>query len=126
MNAEIESTIHLFKKKRKNKLLYNESKDKEQKYFCGTCLHGYSKRRLLEAHKPDCQGITKTAVRIEMPEPGENILKFQNHHKQLPAPFDYTLISKVSSNHFTALNATLKKATSKRLSFMKLVAVVTS
>ena len=49
-------------------------------------MHGYSKESLLDAHKPDFQGITKRTVKIEMPEP-ETIIKFQNHHKQLPAPF---------------------------------------
>ena len=69
-----------------NGLLYDQSNHKEKKYFCETCLHGYSKESLLNAHKPDCQGIIKRAVKIEMPEPNTK-LKFQNHHKQLPAPF---------------------------------------
>ena len=42
---------------------------------------------MLEAHKPDCRGIGQTALRVEMPEDGENKLTFQNHHKQFPAPF---------------------------------------
>ena len=42
---------------------------------------------LLEPHKPDCRGIGQTAVQVEMPEEGKNKLAFQNHHKQLPAPY---------------------------------------
>ena len=58
-----------------------------RKHFCERCLHGYSRKDLLEAHKPDCRGIGQTAVRVEMPSAGENKLTFQNHHKQFPAPF---------------------------------------
>ena len=70
-----------------NRLLYDQSKHRERKHFCERCLHGYSREDLLEAHKPECQGIGQTAVRVEMPEEGKNILSFQNHHKQLKAPF---------------------------------------
>ena len=70
-----------------NRLLYAESKHKGRKHFCMRCLHGYSREDLLEAHKPECRGIGKTAVRVEMPEEGKNKISFQNHHKQLPAPF---------------------------------------
>ena len=72
-----------------NRLLYDRSKHKERKHFCERCLHGYTREDLLEAHKPECRGIgqTLTAVRVEMPEEGKNKLAFQNHHKQLPAPY---------------------------------------
>ena len=42
-----------------NRLLYNQSKHEHKKHFCETCLHGYSEKRL-DAHKVDCQGITKS------------------------------------------------------------------
>lgn len=70
-----------------NRLLYDQSKHRERKHFCERCLHGYTREDLLEAHKPECRGIGRTAVRVEMPEEGENKLAFQNHHKQLPAPY---------------------------------------
>ena len=70
-----------------NRLLYNQSKHANSKYFCERCLHGYTREDLLEAHKPECRGIGQTAVRVEMPEEGKNKLSFQNHHKQLPVPF---------------------------------------
>ena len=41
-----------------NRLLYDQSKHREKKHFCERCLHGYSREDLLEAHKPDCQGIS--------------------------------------------------------------------
>ena len=70
-----------------NRLLYTESKHKERKHFCERCLHGYSREELLKAHKPECRGIGQTAVRVKMPEEGKNKLSFQNHCKQLSAPF---------------------------------------
>ena len=70
-----------------NRLLYDQSKHRERKHFCGSCLHGYTRKDLLEAHKPECRWIGQTAVRVEMPEEGKNKLAFQNHHKQLPTPF---------------------------------------
>ena len=71
-----------------NRLLYDQSKHRERKHFCERCLHGYTRKDLLEAHKPDCRGIGQTAVRVDMPEVGKNDkITFQNHHKQFPAPF---------------------------------------
>ena len=70
-----------------NRLLYDQSKHRERKHFCERCLHGYTREDLLEAHKPECRGNGQTAVRVEMPEEGKNKLAFQNHQKQLPAPF---------------------------------------
>ena len=70
-----------------NRLLNNQSKNTNRKHFCERCLHGYIREDLLEAHKSDCRGIGQTAVRVEMPEEGKNRLTFQNHHKQLPAPY---------------------------------------
>ena len=70
-----------------NRLLYDQSKHHGRIHFCERCLHGYSREDLLEAHKPECRGISQTAVRVEMPEEGKNKLTFQNNHKQLPAPY---------------------------------------
>ncbi|KAK3707294.1 hypothetical protein QZH41_004240 [Actinostola sp. cb2023] len=70
-----------------SRLLYDQSKHRERKYFCERCLHGYSREDLLEAHRPECRGIGQTAVRVEMPEEGKNKLTFQNYHKQMPAPY---------------------------------------
>ena len=70
-----------------NRLLYDQSKHRERKQFCERCLHGYSREDLLEAHRPECKGIGQTAARVEMPEEGKNKFTFQNHHKQLPAPY---------------------------------------
>ncbi|KAK3767931.1 hypothetical protein RRG08_052614 [Elysia crispata] len=66
-----------------NRLLYDQSKHREKKHFCERCLHGYSREDLLEDHKP----ARESAARVEMPEEGKNTLTFQNHQRQLPAPY---------------------------------------
>ncbi|GFR66063.1 hypothetical protein ElyMa_005547700 [Elysia marginata] len=70
-----------------DRLLYDQNNHREKTYFCERCLHGYTNEALLEKHKPACRGIGQTAVRVEMPEEGKNKLTFQNHHRQLPAPY---------------------------------------
>ena len=79
--------FHYTRIKDLNRLLYDQSKHKDRKHFCERCLRGYTREDLLEAHKPECRGIGQTAVRVEMAEEGKNKLAFQNHHKQLPAPY---------------------------------------
>ena len=51
-----------------------------------TCLYGFSRKELLDAHKPYCEGISKRAEKIVMPEPGTTV-EFKNYHKQLQTPF---------------------------------------
>ncbi|MEW8615747.1 MAG: hypothetical protein AB2610_21530, partial [Candidatus Thiodiazotropha sp.] len=84
---EMAGKFHYTWIKNLNRLLYDQSKHRERKHFCERCLHGYRREDLLEAHRPECRGIGQTAVRVEMPEEGKNKLTFQNHHKQLPAPY---------------------------------------
>ena len=79
--------FHYARIKDRNRLLRDQSKHKERKHFCERCLHGYTREDLLQAHKLECRGIGQTAVRVEMPEEGKNAQAFQNHHKQLPAPY---------------------------------------
>ena len=50
------------------------------------CLQCFSSERVLANHVNNC--LTINAVQaINMPKQGENILKFNNFHKQLPVPF---------------------------------------
>ena len=72
-----------------NRLLNHQSKHTNRLYFCERCLHGFTRQDLLEEHKPDCLGINQAAVAIEMPKPGTEQAKisFENHHKQLKAPY---------------------------------------
>ena len=84
---EKDSKFHYAWIRNLDSLLYDQNKYKGRTYFCERCLHGYCREDLLAAHKPECRGIGQTAVWVEMPEEGKNKLAFQNHHKQLPAPY---------------------------------------
>ena len=80
-----------------NAFMYNQSKHKEGKHFCMYCLQCFSSERILENHVNNCLTING-AEAINMPKQGENILKFNNFHKQLPVPFviyaDFEAITK--------------------------------
>ena len=69
-----------------NRFMYNKSKDKERKHFCMYCLQSFSSESILVKHINNCLTINGKQA-INMPKKGENILKFDNFHKQLPVPF---------------------------------------
>ena len=80
-----------------NAFMYNQSKHKERKHFCMYCLQCFSSERILANRVSNCLTING-AQAINMPKQGENILKFNNFHKQLPVPFviyaDFKAITK--------------------------------
>ena len=80
-----------------NAFMYNQSKHKERKHFCRYCLQCFSSERILASHVNNCLAING-AQAINMSKQGENILKFNNFHKQLPVPFviyaDFEAITK--------------------------------
>ena len=57
-----------------NRLLYDQSKHRERKYFCERCLRGFSREDLLKKHTPECNGIGGTVVSVG------------NYQKRLSAP----------------------------------------
>ena len=80
-----------------NAFMYNQSKHKERKHFFMYCLQCFSSERILANHVNNCLTINGVQA-INMPKQGENILKFNNFHKQLPVPFviyaDFEAITK--------------------------------
>ena len=80
-----------------NAFMYNQSKQKEKKHFCMFCLQCFSSERVLVKHKSNCLTINGKQA-INMSKKGENILRFNNFHKQLPVPFviyaDFEAITK--------------------------------
>ena len=69
-----------------NCLMYNKTKHRERKHFCMHCLQCFSAEEVLSKHKTNCMGINGEQA-IRMPQKGNNILQFQNYHKQMSAPF---------------------------------------
>ena len=62
-----------------NKFLYNQTK--QRKHFCMHCLQCFSSEKVLANHKENCIQINGTQA-IRMPTKKDNILKFNNFHKQ--------------------------------------------
>ncbi|XP_078345452.1 uncharacterized protein LOC144630974 [Oculina patagonica] len=73
--------------KKVSALLFDQSKHRSAKHFCMMCLTGFTRPDLLENHEKHCNGMNGRPTRIEMPEDGKNTLSFQNHHKQMRAPY---------------------------------------
>ena len=80
-----------------NTFMYNQSKHKNKKHFCMYCLQCFSSERILASHVNNCLTINGKQA-INMPKKGENILRFNNFHKELPVPFiiyaDFKAITK--------------------------------
>ena len=69
-----------------NSFMYNQSKHKERKHFCMYCLQCFSSERVLVKHANNFL-TSNGSQAINMPKQGDNTLKFNNFHKQLPVPF---------------------------------------
>ena len=69
-----------------NKFMYNQTKHKDKKHFCMHCLQCFSSEKVLNNHKDNCIQINGTQA-IKMPTKDNNILKFNNFHKQQPIQF---------------------------------------
>ena len=69
-----------------NKFMFNQTKHKERKHFCMHCLQCFSSERVLINHKEICMSVNGTQA-IKMPDKNNNILRFENFHKQQALPF---------------------------------------
>ena len=69
-----------------NRFMYSQTKHEHRKHFCMHCLQCFSSERVLSNHKDICIQINGTQA-IKMPNKDNNILKFNNFHKQQPVPF---------------------------------------
>ena len=69
-----------------NTFMFNQTKHEHRKHFCMHCLQCFSSDRVLNNHKDNCIQVNGTQA-IKMPTKDNNILKFNNFHKQQPMPF---------------------------------------
>ena len=112
-----------------NAFMYNQTKHKEKKHFCMYCLQCFSSESILVKHANNCLTINGSQA-INMPKQGDNILKFDNFHKQLPVPFVFMLILRLSRKRYKVANKVKKLRririrghTPKPIRLMKTVAV---
>ena len=69
-----------------NRFMRQQTKHNEKKHFCMPCLQCFSSERILDNHKDNCIIINGEQA-VKMPNKDNNILKFNNFHKQQPVPF---------------------------------------
>ena len=82
-----DDNMHYSWVRRLTALLYDQNRHNESKHFCKRCLQGYSRKDLLERHKPQCKGLLKSPTRTEMLKEGKNKMLFTNLHKQMKVPY---------------------------------------
>ena len=81
-----ESNNHYVLIKDFNKFMFNQTKNNNKKHFCMHCLHCFSSERVLTDHKENCIDLNGTQA-VKMPTKENNILKFENFHKQQAVRF---------------------------------------
>ena len=69
-----------------NSLMFNKTKHEHRKHFCMYCLQCFSSERVLNDHRDNCIQVNG-AQAVKMLSKDNNILKFNNFHKQQPVPF---------------------------------------
>ena len=69
-----------------NRFMFNQTKYEGKKHFCMNCLQCFSSERVLNDHRDNCIQVNGTQA-VKMPDKHNNILKFNNFHKQQPVPF---------------------------------------
>ena len=71
-----------------NSLMYNKTNHRERKHFCMHCLQRFITEEILSKHKTNCNCMVINGEQaIRTPKKGNNILQFQNYHKQMAVPF---------------------------------------
>ena len=69
-----------------NRFMYNQTKHEHRKHFCMHCLQCFSSEIILNNHKDNCIQLNGEQA-VKMPDKDNNILKYNNFHKQQPIPF---------------------------------------
>ena len=86
MLIEKDGVLHYCLVKNRSRLFSSQvSKHKEQSYFCDRCLNPFWCEKSLNNHLKYCSN--HEAVKIEMPEKKESVLKFKNYYKGERVPF---------------------------------------
>ena len=69
-----------------NRFMYNQTRHEHRKHFCMHCLQCFSSEIILNNHRDNCIQLNGEQA-VKMPNKDNNILKFNNFHKQQPVPF---------------------------------------
>ena len=66
-----------------DRFMFQNTKNKNKKWFCNSCLQCFSNENVLIKHQKDCLSINgKKSVKIE-----KGNTESENYYKQIPVPF---------------------------------------
>ena len=82
----------------------------------------FIRKHILEKHTNNCLTINGKQA-IKMPKKGDNILKFNNFHKQSPVPFVIYANFEAITKRMEGVDRTMTKHTQKLIRLMKTVAM---
>ena len=68
-----------------SRLLSSLTKHDDKRCYCSYCSYGFMRSDLLEQHKPYCS--KNGPQKIKLPKEGNDVLYFNELHKQLKVPF---------------------------------------
>ena len=68
-----------------NRMLAGQNKHRARTHFCTNCLHGFSRKELLDKHVPLC--ISHDPLTVKMPEGNDAMMKFNAIDKMLEMPY---------------------------------------
>ena len=84
-----------------------KQKNKDEKWFCKSCLQRFSSENALIKHKEICLSINgKKPVKLE-----KGIIKFENHFKQIPVPFKIYADFECNLKKLNAMKVLIQKNT---------------
>ena len=63
--------------------MFHKTKNKNEKWFCRSCLQYFSSENVLIKHKEDCLSING----LQSVEVEKGIIEFEDYFKQLPVSF---------------------------------------
>ena len=109
------STSHYCHIKNLSRLLYSQQHAEGHHYhYCIRCLQGFSSQAVLQKHSSLCRGASSRPTRIDMPEKGNNTLKFQNYQRQMKAPYViYADFESIIEKYDTCIPPTDRSSTTK-------------
>ena len=109
------STSHYCYIKNLSRLLYSQQHSEGNNYhYCVRCLQGFSSQAVFQKHTTLCRGASSRPTRIDMPEKGKNTLKFQNHQRQMKAPYViYADFESIIEKYDTCIPPTDRSSTTK-------------
>ena len=110
-----DSASHYYYIKNLSRLLYGQQHSEGHHYhYCVRCLQGFSLQTAFQKHTALCRGTSSRPTRIDMPEKGKNILKFQNHQRQMKAPYViYADFESIIEMYDTCIPPTDRSSTTK-------------